>query len=101
MPFVELPVGDLLAEWRARRGRRLLPDGVDEHHNALVVRVKGKAVEGRANRDLIGFLEEKLNVKGLTIKKGHRSRMKQLVYETDDPEGDIERLRGTIPGIRE
>lgn len=76
-------------------------EGVDEHHNALVVRVKGKAVEGRANRDLIGFLEEKLNLKELTIIKGHRSRMKLLVYETDDPEGEIERLKGTVPGIRE
>ena len=53
-------------------------EGIDEERNALVIRVRGKPVDGVANRCLLEFIRKKFGVKGASIVRGSRSHMKTI-----------------------
>ncbi len=61
-----------------------------ESPNMLSVKIKAKPVDGQANRYLVDYLAEKLNISRskITIQKGASSRMKRIALGIVQSEWD-------------
>ena len=72
--------------------------------DALRVKINAPAIKGKANRVLVDFLAEKLEVKRseVTIISGHTSRIKKIkvVGEGTKIQKRMGMLRGILKGIR-
>ncbi|WP_456467251.1 DUF167 family protein [Methanopyrus sp.] len=90
-PFQHHPEGTLLQV-------RVNPDadetrikGVDEWRGALEIDVSEPPVKGRANRELLRYLRERLDA-DVELVSGERSREKQVLVKGLEPDEVRERL---------
>ncbi|MDG6224531.1 MAG: DUF167 domain-containing protein [Candidatus Thermoplasmatota archaeon] len=69
-------------------------DGVDPFRNAVIVRVKERAADGRANEAILRLVSELFPESVVTLESGGRSRLKVLSVSpwTDDLGSFISRL---------
>ena len=68
------------------------------HGDAIKIKLRAPAVEGKANSALISFLAEQLNIsqRAIVLEHGQRSRNK-LIRITDLSEGEVRcRLLGAV-----
>ena len=56
------------------------------------IKIAAPPVKGKANRELIAFLGQRLGVKTLTIIRGHTARNKLVAIDGLSPEEIIQRL---------
>jgi uncharacterized protein len=70
---------------------------VGDYGNAIKIKLRAPALEGRANAALRSFLAEKLNIpeRGVVIERGQRSRHKLVRIEGLSDEEVRRRLAGT------
>jgi uncharacterized protein len=71
---------------------------VGEHGNAIKVKLRAPAVEGKANAALRRFLAEKLSIpqRAIILERGERSRDKVIHIDGLSEEEVRSRLRATI-----
>jgi uncharacterized protein len=71
---------------------------VGEHGNAIKVKLRAPAVEGKANAALRRFLAEKLSIpqRAIILERGERSRDKVIHIDGLNEEEVRSRLRATI-----
>ncbi len=89
LPVREVPDGLLIAVRLKPNSRKEGIEGIDDRKGALIVRVRGKALKGEANRCLLDLLGKELGVRGVRIVSGSRSRDKTVHV----PSGGAERER--------
>ncbi|PYJ61914.1 MAG: YggU family protein [Verrucomicrobia bacterium] len=71
---------------------------IGEHGDAIKIKLRAPAVEGKANSALISFLAEQLNIsqRAIVLEHGQRSRNK-LIRITDLSEEEVRcRLLGAV-----
>ena len=66
----------LIRVWAHPGSDRDSIDGIDEFRKALVIRVRGRAIEGEANSGIVSLLSGRLGGCTVTIEAGHTSRLK-------------------------
>lgn len=66
-------------------------EAVGVHGDELRVRVAGRAVEGKANAELVAYIAKALEVpvRAVRIERGHKHRSKHVVVEADVTEAAI------------
>lgn len=69
-------------------------EAVGVHGDELRVRVAGRAVEGKANAELLAYIANALevSVRTVRIETGHKHRSKHVVVEADVTEAVISSL---------
>jgi uncharacterized protein len=68
-----------------------------KHGDAIKIKLRAPAVEGKANRALLRFLAEKLRIpqRAIVLKRGDRSRSKVIRIDDMSDEAVHRRLLGT------
>jgi uncharacterized protein len=79
---------------------------VGEHGEAIKIKLRAPAVDGKANAALLGFLAERLGVpqRAIVLERGERSRDKVIridgLSEADIRQGLLKLRENTSPPIR-
>jgi len=71
---------------------------VGAHGDAIKIKLRAPAVEGKANRALMGFLAEKLRIpeRAISLERGEKSRAKVIRIEQLDEQTIKDRLLSDV-----